>query len=484
MTQTVLIRNAGWVIAWDGASGRHAYLRDADVAVSGNLISHVGPGYAGAADETIDGRDLMVMPGLVNIHSHPNTEPFYRGIREEHGVPAMFMSGLYERSFAFRPDMPGRRAGKEVAYCEMLLTGITTVADLSGNDPGWIDLAAQSGLRVFLAPGFASARWHLENDWALKYVWDEAAGERAFHAALALIEAAQAHPSGRLSGIVSPAQIDTCTEALLRESWAAAEAKNLPYTTHCAQSVNEFNIMVDRHGKTPIQWARDIGILSPRTILGHAIFIDEHSWLHWHTREDLGILSGSGTAVAHCPSPFARYGQTLEDFGRYRRAGVTMGFGTDVAPHNLIEEMRLAAILARVSAEDITTTSTAELFHAATVGGATALGRDDIGRLAPGMKADFVLVDLTNPFMLPARDPLRSLIYTAADRAVRAVYVDGIKVVENKRVLTLDHAGALATLIEAQARMEAEVPNHDWRGRRADEISPLSLRVMGQGLNS
>jgi len=166
-----------------------------------------------------------------------------------------------------------------------------------------------------------------------------------------------------------------------------------------------------------------------------------------------------------------------EDFGRYRRAGVNIGFGTDVAPHNLIEEMRLAAILARVSAEDINTTSTGELFLAATVGGASALGRDDIGRLAPGMKADLVLVDLTNPFMMPARDPLRSLIYTAADRAIRAVYVDGNKVVDDRHVLTLDHAGALAALVEAQARMEADVPNHDWRGRRADEITPLCLRL-------
>jgi 5-methylthioadenosine/S-adenosylhomocysteine deaminase len=474
---TTCISNASWVIAWDASTKRHVYLRDADVVFSGNSITHVGRGYAGAVDDVIDGRELMVMPGLIDIHSHPSTEPFFRGIREEHGVPAMFMSGLYERSQAFRPDMAGRNAGKEVAYCEMLLTGITTVADLSGNDPGWIDLAARSGLRVFLAPGFASARWHLENDWELKYQWDEAAGKRNFHAAMALIDEASAHSSGRLSGIVTPAQIDTCTEALLRESWEAATAKDLLFTTHCSQSVSEFNVMVQRHGKTPVQWARDIGILGPRTILGHAIFIDEHSWLHWHTREDLGILAGTGTCVAHCPSPFARYGQTLEDLGRYRRAGVTIGFGTDVAPHNLIEEMRLAAILARVSAEDITTTSTAELFHAATVGGATALGRDDIGRLAPGMKADFVLVDLTCPFMMPARDPLRSLIYTAADRAVHAVYVDGHKVVEERRVLSLDHAGALETLVEAQARMLADVPNNDWRGRSADEIVPLSLRV-------
>ena len=238
--------------------------------------------------------------------------------------------------------------------------------------------------------------------------------------------------------------------------------------------------MVKRHGKTPVQWAqrdrhprpahdpwpRDLHRRTFLAALAHAA----RTSACWRAR---------GTSVAHCPSPFARYGHELEDFGRYRRAGVNIGIGTDVAPHNLIEEMRLAAIVARILAEDINTTSTAEVFHAATAGGATALGRDDIGRLAPGAKADFVLVDLNNPFMMPARDPLRSLIYTAADRAVQAVYVDGSKIVENERVLTLDHAGALEALAEAQARMEADVPNHDWRRRRAEEITPLSLRVMG-----
>jgi cytosine/adenosine deaminase-related metal-dependent hydrolase len=277
--------------------------------------------------------------------------------------------------------------------------------------------------------------------------------------------------------VVFPAQIDTCTEALLRESWEAAEALDLPFTTHCAQSVNEFNEMVHRHGRTPIRWARDLGILGRRCILGHAIFTDEHSWTRWHTSDDVNILADTGTSVAHCPSPFARYGQTLEDFGRYRRAGVNIGLGTDVAPHNLIEEMRLAAILARVAARDITTTTTAAIFYAATVGGATALGRDDIGRLAPGARADLVLVDLSNPFMLPARDPLRSLVYTAADRAVHSVFVDGELVMEAGRVLTMDHAEALGLLADAQACMEAEVPNHDWAQRRSDKIAPLSLPV-------
>jgi cytosine/adenosine deaminase-related metal-dependent hydrolase len=450
-----------------------------DVAFTGDTLTYVGKHYDGAADVTIDGSELMVMPGLIDLHSHPSTEPFYRGVREEHGVPAMYMSGLYERSAALQPDAIARKAGKQVAFCEMLLTGVTSVADLSGIDEGWIDIAAQSGLRVFLAPSYASAHWYLDNGWALKYRWDEPAGRRGLDAALALIEQATAHPSGRLSGIVSPAQIDTCTTDLLRDSFAAAGARDIPLTVHCAQSVNEFLVMVDRHGKSPVQFARDLGILSPRTVLGHAIFIDEHSWVRWHTRTDLGILVDTGTHVAHCPSPFARYGHALEDFGRYRRAGVNLGMGTDVAPHNVIEEMRLAAILARVAARDINTTSVGALFHAATVGGADALGRSDIGRLAVGAKADVVLVDLGNVWMRPARDPLRSLVFTAADRAVHTVFVHGTKVMEQGRVLTMDHGAALEAVAEGQQRMLRDAPLRDWAGRTADEISPLSLPLFG-----
>ncbi|MGH7152686.1 MAG: amidohydrolase family protein, partial [Acetobacteraceae bacterium] len=195
MPTTTCIRNAGCIIAWDGANRRQAYLTGGDVAFAGDSITFVGRHFDGKADVTIDGRELMVMPGLIDIHSHPSTEPFYRGVREEHGVPAMYMSGLYERSVAFQPDLAGRQAGKEVAYCEMLLSGITSVADLSGNDEGWVELAVRSGLRVFLAPGYASSRWYMDNGWQLKFRWDEASGRRGFDGARKLIEQANAHSS-------------------------------------------------------------------------------------------------------------------------------------------------------------------------------------------------------------------------------------------------------------------------------------------------
>lgn len=470
-----VIRDCAWLVEWDAGAGRHRYANGRDLAFAGDTILYIGPRYDGPADREISGHGLMVMPGLVDIHSHPALEPVFKGIREEHGVPEMYMSGLYERSVLLNPDDDGHKACTELAYGEMLLSGVTSLADLSFDYPGWQELAERSGMRVWLAPWYASSRWLVDNRHELKYRWHEDFGRSRFERALAKIDSLKDHPSGRLSAMVYPAQIDTCTEELLRDSIAAALERGIPFTTHAAQSVLEFNVMVQRNGKTPIQWANEIGILTPISIIGHAIFLDQHSWLHWPTRDDLRILVESGAAVAHCPTPFARYGQVLEDFGSYRRAGVRLGIGTDTLPHNMIEEMRWATVLARVSAESIFTLSTEDIFTAATVGGADALMRNDIGRLAPGMKADLVLVDLGHPLMMPARDPLRSLIYSAADRAVRAVYVGGQQVVADGRVLTLDMADAAGRVAAAQERMMAEVPKLDWMGRDIEAIAPLSL---------
>jgi cytosine/adenosine deaminase-related metal-dependent hydrolase len=477
MSATV-IKKAAWVVAWDEAAGRHVYRRNIDVAFADDRIGFLGPGYAGPADRVIDGSERLVIPGLIDIHSHPEHEPLYRGIREEHGLPSMHMTGLYERSQALSaPDDEARAISAEFAYCELLLSGVTSLVDISPPWAGWVELFARSGMRGFLAPGYASARWYMQDDRELHYAWDEARGRAGFAAALTMIDVALEHPCGRLSGVVSPMQIDTCTPDLLRASRAAARDRGLPFTVHVAQSVVETREMIRRHGQTPVQWAQSLGLLGPGAILGHAIFIDTHSWVRWHTRTDLKLLGDSGTAVAHCPTPFARYGQTMENFGDYLRAGVTMGLGTDCSPHNLVEEMRKAAILARIAARDIATVATADLFHAATAGGASALLRDDLGRLAPGKKADIVLLDLACPQMQPARDPLRAFVYHAADRAVRDVFVDGRQVVAEGRVLTMDQAAAGARLRAAQERMEALAPQRDYLHRKAEEITPLSLPV-------
>ena len=233
--------------------------------------------------------------------------------------------------------------------------------------------------------------------------------------------------------------------------------------------------MTRRHCATPVERLDRVGVLSDRTIIGHGIFLDHHPWTHWPKTGDLARLAETGTSVAHCPTVFARRGISLRDFGSYRQAGVNMGIGTDVYPHNMLDEMRLAAYLARVVAENPWETYAADIFDAATTGGAQALGRGDLGRLAVAAKADLVLVDVTHPMMRPARDPLRSLFYSAAERAVRDVFVDGKQVVASGKVITIDYAAAAAALEEAQRRALKEIPKLDWAGRTADELAPPSL---------
>lgn len=470
-----VIRNADLVVAWDGEA--HAYMPGADVAFADGVISFVGRGYTGAAETELDGGGMMVMPGLVNIHSHPSSEPMNKGLLDEIGSPGLYNSSLFEYMPLFRADADAVPHCVRIALCELLLSGVTTVVDLSVPHPGWLDLLGESGLRVCMAPMFRSARWFTRNGHVFEYDWDEAAGERAMAEALSLIDRAQQHPSGRLSGMVAPAQVDTCTEGLLRDSHAEATRRNLPWQLHAAQSVVEFHEITRCHGRTPIGWLDELGLLGPRSIIGHGIFLDDHPSTPWHTDTDLKRLADTGTTVAHCPTVFARRGITLRDFGRYLRAGVNMGVGTDTYPHNMLDELRLVAYLARTQAASPRTLTTTQLFDAATTGGARALGRADIGRLAPGCRADFVIVDATHPAMRPARDPVRSLIYAAGERAVRHVYVDGEPVVRDGEVLPMDYRAAAEALHEAQRRVLDRAPSLDWARRPVDQISPPTFRT-------
>ena len=470
------IRNAELVVAWDASAKQHVYLPDADVVFEDGKLLFVGRGYTGPAGHEMPGAGLMGMPGLVNIHSHPSSEPMNKGLIDEVGSPGLYNSSLYEYLPIFRGDAEAVPNCVRVALSELLLSGVTTVADLSMAHPGWLDILAESGLRVCIAPMFRSARWYTKNGHVVEYEWDAKAGEKAMAEAMSLIERAEQHECGRLFGMVVPAQIDTCTPELLRDSFAESKARGLSWQIHAAQAVSEFHEITRRHGLTPIGWLHEQGLLGERSIIGHGIFLDDHPSTPWHTKRDLDILAETGTTVAHCPTVFARRGITLKHFGRYKRGGVNMGVGTDTYPHNMLDELRLVAYLARTQANDPRSMTTHELFDAATIGGAHALGRDDIGRLAAGCRADFVLVDITHPQVRPARDPLRSLIYAAGDRAIKAVYVDGTKVVENGEVLTMDYRGAAAALHEAQKRVLARVPQTDWAHRTVDEISPPTFR--------
>ncbi|QHI98502.1 amidohydrolase family protein [Xylophilus rhododendri] len=479
--KTVVVRGLDVLVAWDEAAQEHVYHHGADLALRGHLIVQAGGRYEGPCDETVDGRGLMAMPGLINMHSHPSSEPGNRGLLEELGSAKLGQSSLYEYMPVFRADISSAPYANQVAVSEMLKSGVTTYVDMSLPRPGWADTVAATGIRGILGPMFRSASWATRNGHSVEYTWDEAAGERAFEASLDVVKSALAHESGRLGAMLCPSQVDTCTPALLQAAQAEGRKLGIPLQVHAAQSVVEFQEMTRRHGRTPIEWLDDIGLLDEHLVLGHGIFLNDHPSLFWPQADDFALLARSGTGVAHCPTVFARRGISLNYLGRYQQAGIPVGIGTDTFPHNMLDEMRLASYLARVVARNFKASSTEGVLDAVTTTAARMLGRDDIGRLAPGFKADFSLIDLRHAYMRPAREPLRSLLYSAGDRAVRDVYVDGRQVVRNGEVLTIDVERALHEVEQAQLSTLSRVHLNDHAGRSAETLSPKVLRTLEAG---
>ncbi len=475
--KTVCYRNVDWLVRWNGEAGAHEYVRGGDFAYDGDSIVHVGPGYAGEVAEERAGAGLMIMPGLINLHTHSATMPVLKGIREDMANPSLYMSALYDGWNLFPTPVERKRWNTAYAYGEMLRSGCTTVLDMCYPFPDWLEVADESGIRCYFGGLFQSANWSTTNGHSLDYIWADDGGTAAMAQSMQLIADARAHGSALLDGAVTPMAVDTCTAELIAEAERESQALGAPFQLHVGESMIEFLEMTRRTGLSQMQWLDANDLLLEGMLIGHGIFLDHHSWLHWGTRDDLDILVDIKAVVTHCPVVFSRYGITLESFGLYNDAGVTMTIGTDVFPHNMIEEMRSAAVCGRIADQHMHAVPTTSVFEAATSEAAKALGRDDLGRLAEGAKADFVVVDCKVPEMQPLYDPLRSLIHTAADRAVRDVYVGGIERVRDGVVLSLDMPRIASEVNATQEALTPDASSRHWAKKPLDDIAPRTLPV-------
>jgi len=333
--------------------------------------------------------------------------------------------------------------------------------------------AIEAGIRLYMGAGYRSGRWYTPDGRQVVYDWDEEAGRRGLRHAIQFIERYHDAGAGLVRGFLSPAQVDTCTEALLRETRAAANDLKVPIEIHVSQSVNEFQEMIKRHGRTPIEWLADIGFLGPDVILGHAIIVAGTSWANF-AGDDVGIMADHGCSVAHAVWVFARRGVTMESFTRYRERGVNMTLGTDTCPQSMLEALKFAAVLSKVMERQTETTTAAQVFNAATLGGAKALGREDLGRIAVGAKADLLFFDAGSTWMVPLRDPIKNLVYSAQASDVHTVMINGKIVLRDGKTVNVDERAVTRALQEAGERMWSRMDGHDWGKRPADELSPQS----------
>ena len=462
---------AGYVIAYDGR--RHRLLRDGVVVIEGDTILHVGPRFEGRVDETVEAADRIVTPGLISTHAHIAGSPLDRSFIEDRGNPQFWYSGLFEmlpvRSEA--QDEEAARACVEFSMAELLRGGVTTVMEIGTQGEHVADRAPHYGLRVYVGQAFRSGRWLTRDGKRVEWEWNEAQGRSGLAAAVEFHERWDGAHGDLVRCFVSPSQIDTCTAELLRDAKRFADEVSRPYQVHTSQSVVEFNEMVARHGKTPIAWMAELGVLGRNTILGHAIIIGGSSWTNYPAG-DVQLMADAGASVAHAVWVFARRGVAMESFARYRAAGINMALGTDTNPQSVIEAMRWAAVVSKMVERRTEATTAADAFDAATLGGARALLRDDLGRIAPGAKADLVLWKASSWRMTPLRDPVKNIVYNATDEDVDRVYVNGRVVVDGGRVLAADEGKILAALQAAGERMWPRMAKYDWAGRDADRLSP------------
>ena len=240
-----------------------------------------------------------------------------------------------------------REACVNYSMVELIRTGTTTVMEMGGIGDYVADAAEQAGLRAYIADMYASARWVAPDGKQVGYDWDEAAGLEGFKKAVKLIERIDGRANGRIKGFLSPAQVDTCTEELLRLSRQASDEMQVPLALHTSQAVFEFQEMVRRHALTPIEWLESIDFLSERCILGHVMFPAGHSWVNF-AGDDLAILVKHQASVAHATWVFNRRGLALESLPDYLEAGINLCLGTDTSPQSMIEAMRWAAVIGKI----------------------------------------------------------------------------------------------------------------------------------------
>jgi cytosine/adenosine deaminase-related metal-dependent hydrolase len=468
-----LIR-AGHVIAFDGAG--HRLLPGGDVVLEGDRVLHVGPRqerFAGRVDETVDALDRVLTPGLISTHAHLAGSPLDRSFIEDTGEPRFYYSGLFEtlpvRNGA--QDEAASRACVEFSMAELLRGGVTTVVEIGQLGEHVAAQAARFGLRVYVGQAFRSGRWLTPDGRRVRWEWDEDGGREGLRQALAFHDRFDGAHGGLVRCCLAPAQADTCTPELLRQAKRAADERGCPITLHASQSVIEFNELLARHGKTPVAWLAELGFLGPRTVLGHAIIVGGSSWTNYPAG-DLRIMGDAGCSVAHAVWVFARRGVAMESFARYREAGVNLSLGTDTNPQSVIEAMRWAAVMSKTIERSAQATTAAHVFDAATLGGARALGRDDLGRIAPGARADLVLWKGRSFGMTPLRDPVKNLVYNASAEDVDRVYVGGRLVVDGGRVLAADEGALLGALQAAGERMWPRMREFDRAGRSADVLAP------------
>ena len=430
---TVLIRGATVLVTMDA---QRRELADASVFIRDGVIEAVGPSNAlpGSADQVIDAHDHVVLPGFVNTHHHL----FQNLVR---AVPAAqnaalfgWLRTLYPIFARMQPEH--FRAAATIGFAELALTGCTTSTDHQYIFPNGtrlddsIDAATRIGIRFTATRGSMSigeSRGGLPPD-----VLTE--GEPAIlsdcERVIGAFHDARRHAMLRIA--LAPCSPFSVSQGLMRDTAVLARDKGVGLHTHLAENAEDIAFSLEKFGVRPGQYAEDLGWLGRDVWHAHCVQLDD---------TEIALFGRTGTGVAHCPCSNMRLASGIAPLGKMLRAGVPVGLGVDGSASNdsghMLNEARQAMLLQRVGG-DPAALSARQALEIATIGGARAIGRDDIGHLAPGMSADITAFRLDTIEMSGSEwDPVAALVFCGPAKAAFTM-VNGRMIVRDGRITTVD----------------------------------------------
>ena len=450
---TLLVKNATLLATMDDADQRW---EDGAILVTDNVISQVGPTSAlpAVADRVIDGRGMVILPGLVNTHHH-----FFQTLTR--AVPQAQNAKLFDWLKALYPvwswlTPEGIRASTGVAIAELILSGCTTASDHTYIWPrgarldDQIEVATEMGFRFHAARGSMSLGESKQGLPPDSVVEDEAEILRDSRRLVETYHDAARYAMIRV--VLAPCSPFSVTLDLMRESLAMARAYGVHSHTHTAETLDEERFALQRFGRRPVELMEGLGWVG--TDVWHAHMVHASA-------DESARLGRTRTGIAHCPTSNMRLASGIMPLRALHSAGARVGLGVDGSASNdgshLLAEARQALLLHRVGGDPQALTAI-EALRLATRGGAAVLGRDDIGYLAPGMAADFVgyRVDTLGMSGGAVHDPLAALVFCQPQNVDLSV-INGRVCVQDGHLLGVDLQALIArhnAIARAMARGE------------------------------
>ncbi|WP_419995417.1 chlorohydrolase family protein [Streptomyces boninensis] len=473
---------AAYILAHQG--GGHALLRDGEAVWEGDTLVYVGPRYDGPVDQDVDLGESLVLPGLIDLDALTDIDHLVLDSWHppERGPGLQWSLDYFHRSrHVFTPEE--RALVREYALVQLALHGITTYMPIASEvHSSWAEtyddfttmaeLSRRLGLRGYLGPSYRAGVNVVPEDGTRDIAFDEERGKAGLAGAERFLEYVDALGDPLVRGALLPCRIETLTVELMRQTAALALRRDVPVRLHCLQGSLERELVLQRHGCTPLELLGRTGLFGTRLLVPHGIVIDRHPDVYGSDRGDLAALAEAGVSIVHCPQTSLRYGSVLHSFGAYSDAGVNLCLGTDSFPPDLIRGMDVGVHLAKVVDGRADAAPAEAYVEAATLGGARALGRDDLGRLEAGAQADLVAFRVADIRDGVRDDPVRSFLLSGTARQASHSVVAGRPVLVDGELPGVDLAGLRGRAQALFDKMRAAYGERDVRGRSADELFP------------